>query len=166
MCPRLPNCVALQVRPAMSSSPQVNPTPRGSLKQDSKVDKDEQSNFPPQDLGLSPSAVPLRPVHVPDATLPNISSDDMNIGDDPSTSHDHHVLDSQENSVGGSSSDTEPEWSPEDWMADMRRVKARHASYLIPKRNPDPHAIGLRTRRSPVDRSRHCSVHWRVRRGA
>ncbi|KAF9503013.1 hypothetical protein BS47DRAFT_1490525 [Hydnum rufescens UP504] len=55
------------------------------------MDKDEQSSFPAQDLGLSPSGVPLRPVHVPDATLPDVSSDDMNIGDNPSTPHDHHV---------------------------------------------------------------------------
>ncbi|KAF9502987.1 hypothetical protein BS47DRAFT_1490530 [Hydnum rufescens UP504] len=45
------------------------------------MDKDEQSSFPAQDLGLSPSGVPLRPVHVPDATLLDVSSDDMNIGD-------------------------------------------------------------------------------------
>ncbi|KAF9513249.1 hypothetical protein BS47DRAFT_980933 [Hydnum rufescens UP504] len=47
----------------------------------------------------------------------------MDIDDDPSTSHDHHGSNAQENGVSGSSSDTEPEWSPEDWMADMRRVK-------------------------------------------
>ncbi|KAF9503536.1 hypothetical protein BS47DRAFT_1402308 [Hydnum rufescens UP504] len=77
------------------------------------MDKDKQSSFPPQDLGLSPSGVPLQPVHIPDATLPDVSSDDMNIDDNPSTSHDHHVSDSQETSTGGSSSNTEPEWSPE-----------------------------------------------------
>lgn len=129
--------------PTPVSSPRVSPTPPGSPKQVSNVDKEDDFSVSSQDLGLSPSPVPLRPVHVPDVNPTDIPSDDMDIDDDPSPALDHHGSDGQENGAAGSSSDTEPEWSPEDWMADMRRVKARLSSYLQPKHNLDPHVIGL-----------------------
>ena len=53
--------------------------------------------------------------------------EDMDIDDDPSHSGGHFGSDGHENTNGGgSSSDNEQDWTTDDWMADMRRVKARH----------------------------------------
>ena len=60
-----------------------------------------------------------------------VHPEDMDIDDDPSHSGGHFDADGQENiSGGGSSSYNEPEWTTDDWMADMRRVKARPSLIL------------------------------------
>ncbi|KAF8339200.1 component of IIS longevity pathway SMK-1-domain-containing protein [Cantharellus anzutake] len=107
--------------PTPVSSPRVSPTPPGSPKQ---PDVDKHDDTSSSETGLSPSSVPLRPIQQMDSAHP----DDMDIDDDPPHSAEHFGSDGQEHiNGGGSSSDNEQEWTTDDWMADMRRVKARYS---------------------------------------
>lgn len=136
--------------PTPVSSPRVSPTPPGSpsspgasaVDTASPLDPSADSlNTPQPSHGLSPTSIPLRPVHAPleANAAPSIitvdpaptiipSSDDMDIDDSGTPSPNGSPMrnnanngNSDDNSNAGSDAD----WSADDWMVDMRRVKAR-----------------------------------------
>jgi hypothetical protein len=136
--------------PTPVSSPRVSPTPPGSPTNSETIDNNFVGTHHQQQspLGLSPSNIPLTPVHPPD----NASSLNV-INVDPAPSSHHQLLSGADDmdiddttglspngspvrsgtgvgntSIGsddGSGAGSEPDWSADDWMVDMRRVKAR-----------------------------------------
>ena len=153
--------------PTPVSSPRVSPTPPGSPTSSPSSDIIDNNAAATQQhpqqtpLGLSPSNIPLRPVHQPIDNAPSLNV----INVDPAPSSHHQLLSGVDDmdvdemggfspngspvrsgsgagaaagvgntSVGsddGSGAGSEPDWSTDDWMVDMRRVKARSMSPIL-----------------------------------
>lgn len=125
--------------PTPVSSPRVSPTPPGSPKAPGENEELVQTH------GLSPSNIPLRPVSAPETTttiinvdpapiIPSSSTEEMDIDD---TGSDLSPTSSPNRNVPGatgeaSTATSDQDWSTDDWMVDMRRVKARLQSFPTP----------------------------------
>lgn len=147
--------------PTPVSSPRVSPTPPGSPTAPSPSDSfdndptgiaQQQSQQQHAPLGLSPSNIPLRPVHALSDNAPSLnvitvdpapsqlpigSVDDMDIDEAPISPNGSPMRGGMGGNGGavntsddGSAGGSDPDWSTDDWMVDMRRVKARfHLSH-------------------------------------